>query len=101
MDSDGNLDFENEFAVEHDRLNAAALANCPFAIGEKVKLNSLCPKDTRDMCRVRIGDVGTLLGVSAWPVNDKVIVQMDVRWDHEDEDDPVYLGIFQEHLDAG
>lgn len=99
MDADGNLDFDNEIAVEFDKANAEALANCPFGIGDRVKLNSQCPKDTRDSCRVRIGDVGTLLDVTAWPVNDGVVVQMGVRWDHEEDDDPVFLGIFEEHLE--
>lgn len=88
---------------EYDRLNDESLKNCGFAVGDKVKLNSSCPKDIRDDCRVRIGDVGTLRRVSAWPVNDtngeRVVLQVEVRWDHEEQDNIFPLGIFIEHLD--
>ena len=104
IDANGNVDTDMmEMWDEYDRLNAESLANSGFAVGDRVRLNSSCPKDSRDMCRVRVGDIGTLLGVSSWPVNDtngeRVVVQAEVRWDHEEKDDILPLGIFIEHLD--
>lgn len=103
LDANGNLSHDMELEQEYARLQAYATDNSPFAVGDRIKLTSACPKDTRDSCRVRVGDVGTLLDLTSWPVNDangeRIIIQAGVRWDHEEDDDPVFLGIFVDHLE--
>ena len=51
LDAHGNVDYEMMAEWDdYERLNAQALADSPFNVGDRVKLNSKCPKDTRDMC---------------------------------------------------